>query len=278
MLLLGLIKMVDWDLLDEPWNELGDWTKRGSGTSVISPSGFLYQKPLGGDYVGRRKTLSSGLPTQYTTELRVKFLFENIAESHLILYDGEHLIWIILKNGITDNGIISCQKSDLSWDEIETDIDDNAFYFWRFVVNSSGHNLKVYKNQEYIGEFTSFPDNATNDGRISIRMNTIGESYTDYWKIASGLHTPSPSEHTNKTDCEFYGYYWWDRACYSNRSPYDLRAEKIAELHSRYGGGPYTRQVKEDYADCLVEVKQYNADGTWTSQNRRGKTRGYKDE
>lgn len=176
--------MVTWDLLDEPWDALGDWTKTGDGISEISPPGQLHQQGTGLSQSGRTKTLAGGLPTQYTFESRLKIDGFNGYRHLYDFYDGEHLchfritataIWLAI---------------DLGYEKIDIDTDEGIFYIWRFVINSSGHSVKIYRNSQYVGEFTNIKHDASNDGKIETSDLFSCESHEDYFKIASGLHIP----------------------------------------------------------------------------------------
>jgi len=268
--------MVTWDLLDEPWDSLGTWVKIGTGTSEISPAGQLHN--IG--YAGRQKDNDPYLPDKYTVESRLK----------INVYGGLGWEWWfysktpyapnrrLMALRIAEHKIIN--RSALLIDEYSIENLPDTWYIWRFIVDGTVPEVKIYRDDVYIHTFTEL--RVSSIQRINLFAILYCEGHEDYLKIASGLHEPSPTEYTNKEDCEGRGwYYWWDGACHANRSPHVLRAEKIAELHRLYGGGPYTDEVKEAYSDVLVEVSQYNEDGTWDSHNRRGRTigdRGYKDE
>ena len=47
------------------------------------------------------------------------------------------------------------------------------------------------------------------------------------------------------------------------------RMRRIKELHSKYGSGPCSDEVKHEYGDVLHEVKEYKKDGTWITQCRK---------
>jgi len=216
-----------WDLLNQLWFSLSGWNKVGSGTSEINPPGQLHQQGTGLSSVGRTKTLASGLPSEYTIEVRLKITqaFPSLRWTYEF-YDGEHRIVLQIWN----NKIRSTYGIDFQ--DIICQNEQNIFYIWRFVINSKENEIKVYRDFEYLGIFTRLEDDASNDGKIWTRAMFYLEGYEDYIKIKSGLHPPSLHDKGSK-----YSFI-------------------ISKLH------PYSALVflKEKYqAPIFIKDKEYNA-------------------
>jgi len=240
--------MVNWDwywnLLSESWNSLGTWTMYGDVNTEISPVGQLRFLPEFGKTAGRMKDIGD-LPNQYTVEMRVKiddwgdhFEFNG--------YNGDKVLLFQIYSTHIKFGVGIFQYN------IST---DNNWHIWRCLVDTSIPEVTVYRDNVFVYTYTGvlwiFADF---DGLVQVGMKETGggEAHQDYIRIASGLHSEVITAQQR-------------------------RAEKIAELHRLYGAGPYTDVVKEAYSDVLVEVSQYNEDGTWDSHNRRGRTIGDRD-
>ena len=174
--------MVVWDLLDEDWIELGDWTKEGTGISEISPPGQLHQADTG-VHVRRTKDIGE-LPTVYTAEFKLRVDAFGTIEYHF--YDGEHGMQFHIKSNV-----IGMLNADWGWDEYSIETDNN-WHIWRLVINSSGHSVKVYRDQVFVHEFTDFYNTSVLDGRVSTASHVNGEMHEDYFRVASGLHEPEP--------------------------------------------------------------------------------------
>lgn len=190
--------MVNWDLLNENWQTLGDWTKLGEGISEISPVGQLHQKPSG-TYVQRQKLLAGGLPQQFTFEARAKIDVFGKVTSHKrwAFLNGNHQDWV----EVYLDSIKSWNNSFSLVTEAE------VWYIWRGVWDSDadGGNgtFRIYRNSVFIVEWGNLRLWEYNDGLIGTVDYTGIESHEDYFRIASGLHPPtfygkSRSNHAKK--------------------------------------------------------------------------------
>lgn len=171
--------MVDWDLIDEPWDSLGDWSKHGTGISEISPAGQLHQY----NYAGRYKTGIS-LPSKYTFEARMKIDDYGIYGQGWEYKLGEGLkdIWI----RISETEVIN--RSWVLSDKFLIDNVEDTWYVWRFVVDLTIPKVDIYRDGDYKHTFTQF---ANHFGSLIETSTLLGiEGYEDYLRIASGLHFP----------------------------------------------------------------------------------------
>lgn len=197
--LFGRGCMVNWNLLDEPWDELGDWTKGGFGISEINPAGQLHQKSTMQfiPYVFRWKILSGGLPPAYTIETRLKIITWLGGYYEYNLDDGIKEIDII----IYYNHIRVLNELG-QWDFHLVDTDEE-FHVWKFEVDSVANTLKLYKDSIFLHEFTSLYNGGT-DGYVATKVIYPSEAYEDYFKIASApserfIPHGLKSDHANKT-------------------------------------------------------------------------------
>lgn len=176
--------MVNWDLLDEPWDSIGTWLKRKNGTSEISPAGQLHQVPLEADgYVGRYRDIGT-LPNDYTVEFKLKI--DVFGKHHRRFYDGIHYIEFEI---LSDK--IRFYKGGGLYDEYSVSTDTN-WHVWRLVIDSDGHSCKVYRDSSYVNEFTNFYNYTSGDGLVEVWMKYVtgGEMHEDYFRIATGLYSP----------------------------------------------------------------------------------------
>ncbi|MFA5772056.1 MAG: DUF6345 domain-containing protein [Thermoplasmata archaeon] len=183
---------ISWDLLDQPWDSISGWTKGGSGTSEISPSGQLHHSPdSSGGYVERYKDIGSLPESGYTVEMYayIDAFANNAGELYLDLWDGMHAIYI----GISKNTVRERNNQQFS-----LTTDSGVWYNWRFVIDSDSDLVKVYRNSTYVGQFaSSLYNSASNDGYVYVGTSNpasyVGtETHIEYLKIATGLRPPLP--------------------------------------------------------------------------------------
>jgi len=117
------------------------------------------------------------LPTDYTVEVRIKVAVFGGGYKWWF-YDGEHAISIEMH----------ANKVKCRTDEIVMTNDVDTFYVFRFVVDSNGHAIKVYRDNVLMGTITDLLDSGSFDGRVRTESWVNGEAYEDYFKIASGLY------------------------------------------------------------------------------------------
>lgn len=188
--------MPTWDLLEEDWAALGDWTETGTGTSEIDPAGQLHCLPAANTYVGRRKDTGTLPEAGYTAEFRLKFDSFGTGDGFVWhdFYDGLHRVSIL----IYANRIYNQDSGTTIYVANSTGVFDT----WRLVIDSDGHSLKVYKNNAYLGDLGAGLDYATADGTVYANMATNlsgesgAESREDYLYIATGLHPPAIVGHS----------------------------------------------------------------------------------
>lgn len=203
------VKLVDagfdsatWDLINESWDTLGDWNVMNSPPSIseISPPGFLHQKEVMNLVVYRYKTLSGGLPQEYTFETRLKIDSFGDGNHRWAFNDGEHrvLVELFADRIRSFTGEWKDEQEEGWYQNITVATETGIFYVWRLVVDSENDLLKVYRDSQYIGIFTKLEDNVGIDGRIRTYALSYEEDHEDYFRIASGLHSPA----------QFY-FRWW---------------------------------------------------------------------
>ncbi|KXH76247.1 MAG: hypothetical protein AM326_03035 [Candidatus Thorarchaeota archaeon SMTZ-45] len=177
-------EMILWDIMSEEWSSLGTWGVSENITSIISPPGQLYQAP-GAAYGGfRYKTLGGGLPSKYTVEFRVKVDdWDDDGTQFRSMADGEHLVKFQMWPGM-----IGVMNSSGSYNTIN--LATGGWHIWHLLVDSANENVKVYRDFEYIGEFTSLKDDVTSDGYVSTGFATGAKYHEDYWRIHTGLQVP----------------------------------------------------------------------------------------
>jgi len=175
-----------WDLLNRPWNVLGDWTKLGAGTSEIV-SGQLHQLPVGSPYfVGRYKMVAGGFPEKWTWETKLKIVAWGWWDGNL--HDGIHQPKLRIKQNQ-----IGLWSQGSNFEYIDTENND-GWNIWRMLIDSQTATVKVYKNGSFLHEFTNPFKSSGYDGEISAAMvqsGGLGESYEEYIRVANGLHKPS---------------------------------------------------------------------------------------
>lgn len=178
-----------WDLIDEPWDALGNWTEIGTGVSEISPAGQLHLLPDQGMYVGRRYELGD-LPNQYTIGMNLSVDEFEIADFSILSYSGIKRFNIY----IFSDKIETFLASGLNQYYIDTA--ENTWYIWRFLVDITGEELKIYRDSILLHTFTGeFQSYAGNDGRIDHQstddlldpITPNAEAHQDYINFASGF-------------------------------------------------------------------------------------------
>jgi len=180
--------MVNWNLLDEPWIELGDWLESGSGNREINPPGQLH-------HTGDKKTykvLPLGLPDIFTLEFRQAINihafslntggFNGVDNFTLMIFPA--YIEVFTNSGSTKYYI----------DNIV-----NVWYIWRLECDSKvGGEMTVYRDDVPLTTFTDVKDRVTNDGQVYIQSYTFGELHQDYIRIAAPI--PFPLVKTKMSD------------------------------------------------------------------------------
>jgi len=186
------------DLLDESWDSIVGWTKDGAGTLEIRPAGQLRSVPASGYYLGALKTIS--LPDQVTVEFRAKadsfgangaiVPITRIAETEgeFPTFYGPYIrptkVQIINEAGGKDE--IPC-------------VTDNDWHIWRLLIDNVAPSIKIYKDDNYIGEFTNiyreycWPPAVPCSYLEFGAENTTGsgaEVHYDWSKADSGLKPP----------------------------------------------------------------------------------------
>jgi len=173
-----VIETFDWDIVDEPWNSLGTWLKSGDGTSEISPAGQLHQINA-----SRWKFLGD-IPSLYTFESRLK------------ISDYQALGWEwFLDNYVRQirvriaEGSVKSYTSDVPFTEdYSIDNYEDVWYVWRFVIDTTVPEMRVYRDGVYLYTPTLF--RGSNLERVWDTTVWICDGHEDYIRIASGLHIP----------------------------------------------------------------------------------------
>jgi len=188
--------MPTWDLLEENWDALGDWTQAGAGTIEIDPAGQLHHLPDDGTYVLVWKDIGSLPEAGYTAEFRLKVDSFGTGDGYVnhSFYDGLHRVFF----GIYSDRIYNQDSGTTIYVANSTGV----FNVWRLVIDSDGHSQKVYKDEVYLGDLGAGVNTPILDGRVY--PNTItnpdsesgAESHEDYIYIATGLHPPVVAGHS----------------------------------------------------------------------------------
>jgi parallel beta-helix repeat protein len=183
-----------WYLLYEPWNQLASWTKEGTGVSNIAikdGKNCLRNKPNKSNYVTQYKDVGTLPETGYTAEtsLYVDSWGDGDPESFVAFkfYDGMHRVTI----EIHSDRVVGAQNN------LSVQTNATQWYTWRFLIDSDADTIDVYRDGQHVGTLTGLTDSTANDGLVHCAWTQNPsesngcESYTDYIKIAPGLHTPS---------------------------------------------------------------------------------------
>lgn len=181
--------MVNWDILNNEWDNLNGWSiTEDGGTIEINPASTLHMKAGSTNQTYMSKDIGT-YPDKYTIEFKQYVdSFGSPPEFMALLHyfkDGIHKMWFEIRPTK-----IRMQKES-GYAEIEITNNTNTWYIWRLVVNSIGHSVKVYRDTEYLGEFTDFPHDCTPDGFTFYGVYYGIEIHEDYLRVASGLHEPS---------------------------------------------------------------------------------------
>lgn len=176
--------MVTWDLLVQNWNDVTGWTKGGSGTSDINPTGQLRQIPDSATYVNRAEDIGA-LPTTYTAEFRLKV--DDFGDEGFWthdFYDGVHRMNFQI--------FATYIRNADSGQTINVITAEGVFYVWRLVIDSAGDHIYVYRDTEYLGDTGAGLVYSPGDGTVyATAGNGAGddfEAHEDYLYIATGLH------------------------------------------------------------------------------------------
>jgi len=122
--------MVDWDLLDNPWDSITGWAKTGSGTYLIEPAGYLHmtQFPVGTLIVW--KDIGS-LPSQFTAEFKLKVdNYGSNGNARKTFHDGVHRVEFMIRPTQ-----ISLLNYGGTWDNKAIINTVGIEYVWRLLVD-----------------------------------------------------------------------------------------------------------------------------------------------
>ncbi len=182
----NFVNSLYWDILREEWDTLEGWTKTGSGTSEISPSGQLNQIPfIYSGHVSRSKTLPNGLPANFTVETKLKIdeFQETFVFKRYDFYNGQYYIDVT----IYGSGLyVRNSTGEYSFFNLETT--ENIWYIWKFIVQNN--IVSLYRNGSFIGN-VGLQSSSLYDGYIRTYNDETAEevikSHEDYLKIGTGI-------------------------------------------------------------------------------------------
>lgn len=174
--------MVDWDILNEEWLEMGDWIKTGIGTSEINPVGQLHQDTT--FVVMREQTLAGGIPLKYVAEMYfvVDSFDDPQAETRWEIMNGTTYL-----NARIFETLFMFQKAGGSWHEVAIDTIEGVWYTWRFVLDSVGDMLQVYRDDIPIVTIVGLYDWTSGAGLVRV-TDIKGEHHVDYWRIGTLIY------------------------------------------------------------------------------------------
>jgi hypothetical protein len=197
----GLAEPPSWDLIDEDWEDISDWTNVEQGVKVIeeSPSGQLHVKAgdSGGldSFAEKKKEWPIQNVPDFTTELRVKF-------DQLGAYAGEISDGFVveMKNGtnrfnifVFTDQIRYFNNSD-SWVTFVADaISTGEWYTYRVICDSPG-TMKIYRGTTMLATKTDIMATGADNGRVKVGVRNyspspaVTEAHLEYFKIATGLY------------------------------------------------------------------------------------------
>lgn len=207
-----------WDLKDEDWEDITDWTSSAAGTNTIeeNPSGQLHL--VAGDGGGTNSTADkykTGLITSvndFTVEFKVKFdqlvnwNSENNDFPRISLFNGTNQVYL---NICKDE--IRYLNSGGSWTTLVADaISTGVWYTYRILISSpatNGYKLRIYRGTELLVSTSNLYAAAGGNGEVYVQNHnysaspTTTETHHEYIKIATGLYIPviESTAYTEKT-------------------------------------------------------------------------------
>jgi len=196
---LGWSQPPSWNLLDEDFENISDWTFTYAGTKLYeeNPSGQLHLKAgntVPSNVAGYRYITTS----QSEVTIETKVYFDQLAN-----YNGDHHgIVYGHKNG-TYKWRLEIFKDQVQyrnssgWTKMADDvINTGVWYTYRFLLDTPNHTLSVYRDGSFVGQGTDPYADATLNGHIDILcINNLDvpdetEAHFEYHKAASGLYIP----------------------------------------------------------------------------------------
>jgi len=188
-----------WDLLEENFNDLTDWTDNdyGNGVSEISPAGQLHQDSVNaasiariyqdigtigtGDYTFEIKVLFDVLPTTETTAKNLYFQVSGTT----------HRVNLYFTKGTLQTHAEVAGYTTLITKAWALD----TWYTVRCIVHNSQNDMDVYLDGELEYSDGDVEKNPETDGVILIRANPwqqeVAEWHVDYIYIGAGQQVPS---------------------------------------------------------------------------------------
>lgn len=171
-------------VVNEEWTGFTGWTKEGSGTIEISPSGQLHMR----DSTGTTSTLTKvglSIPSQYTYEFRGKIdsfaplgLYSTMSTE---IYDGTYRLSVAIES----DGIYI--MTDSGWVRVKQMTMDTGWHTWKVVVDNG--NAVIYMDDvqqatSSIKTLSSSTDKIVHF--IQGSSGAIAESHIDYTKLNTG--------------------------------------------------------------------------------------------
>jgi len=194
---LALIGSV-WDVLNEPWNALGDWIKTGLWVSEISPPGQLHNfNEFSPSSCGRYKYLPGGLPDQFRVKTRA------VHDNQVTTISALHFQF---RNNIHDLTIyiysdrIRILREVGGYHTYYVDSIEGQWYIWEFAMDSSLGQVTVYRDSVELYSLSGIKEGGT-PGLVWTEVTAyLGEMHEDYLRIVPGLYPPLPLTKTKITD------------------------------------------------------------------------------
>ena len=177
-----------WDLLEENFNDLTDWTDNDAGDAVseISPAGYLHQIATGGWVPSITQDIGTIGTGDYTVEMRVKLLNITASQNRLDVNAGTSWLAVDIEHdGIRIYDGAAMHHTDYTWD---TDIYNTI----RYIVHNSQTDVDVYING--VLEITDADCSATagTDGVVALSERDANNEWSiDYLYIGAGQIEPS---------------------------------------------------------------------------------------
>jgi len=219
-----------WDLQDEDWSDITDWTSISAGTATVeeSPSSQLHLNAgdsSGTDSDAGKYQVFVTDQAEFTIELRIKF--DQIANYGTQIKDG---VQITAFNGMNQYILVifadQIRYYSTDWNVFCSDsISTGVWYTYRIVCDSPGSgggDLAVYRGGTLIGSKTDARVWSSDNGRVDIQVHNWSaspeetECHVDYLKVATGLHPPLSGQKGNFLDTDIHAAADEIQLCYDN--------------------------------------------------------------
>jgi len=198
-----------WDLLDEGFTNLDDWTNidMNGGETVISPAGQLYQDatPLSiwQATAGINQDIGSMPAAGFTVEFKV-YIDSVVGRDN----EGSYLSYLFASDVLRLFAFISEDGFEIvtgggGYEVYSTGMVENSWQTWRIGYNYVTKVCEVYLDHELEHSSTVNAPGTYTDGLVQLLAygdNPYAKAHTDYIKLATGVHDPTEKIYAFYTD------------------------------------------------------------------------------